>query len=180
MTKLTELYYNSFDLACIIHSQDIGTKTAGIMLGKIWNNDNMYLTPYYRTNLRALYLDVYYWTDYLCDKMVIDKEFPSIQMDFQSLGKKAEEIVFVTDFFDIDLFFKMKRLQILYFNGHNYVRIKLRTLLRAYGYKRRTQELLKYFYNCLHFYHLQTYLRGREKCDIGEIGPDDMITIRVI
>jgi Predicted periplasmic or secreted lipoprotein len=33
--KLTELYYNSFDLACIVHSQDIGTKTTGIMLEKI-------------------------------------------------------------------------------------------------------------------------------------------------
>ncbi len=128
----------------------MGTKTASIMLEKIWKEDNQYLSPFYRTNLRQLYLDVHYWTDYLCYKPVID------------------------------LFFKMKRVQILYLDGQYYVRMKLRTLLKAYGYKRRTQELLKYLRECMMFYHMQTYLRGKEECDIGEIGLDEMITIRVI
>ena len=144
----------------------MGTKTASIMLEKIWKEDNQYLSPFYRTNLRQLYLDVHYWTDYLCDKPVIDKE--------------VEEAAFITDYFDIDLFFKMKRVQILYLDGQDYVRMKLRTLLKAYGYKRRTQELLKYLRECMMFYHMQTYLRGKEECDIGEIGLDEMITIRVI
>ena len=131
----------------------MGTKTASIMLEKIWKEDNQYLSPYYRTNLRQLYLDVHYWTDYLCDKPEIDKEFPAIQKDFHSFGKDVEE---------------------------DYVRMKLRTLLKAYGYKRRTQELLKYLRECMMFYHMQTYLRGKEECDIGEIGLDEMITIRVL
>lgn len=147
MIKLIELYYDSFDLACIIHSLDMGTKTASIMLEKIWKEDNQYLSPYYRTNLRQLYLDVHYWTDYLCDKPVIDKEFPAIQKDFRSFGKDVEEEAFITDYFDIDLFFKMK---------------------------------LKYLRECMMFYHMQTYLRGKEECDIGEIGLDEMITIRVL
>ena len=58
--------------------------------------------------------------------------------------------------------------------------IERRTLLKAYGYKRRTQELLKYLRECMMFYHMQTYLRGKEECDIGEIGLDEMITIRVL
>ena len=168
---MIELYYDSFDLACIIHSQDLGTRTASDMLEKVWKQDNLYLTPYYRTNLRSLYLDVHYW---------IDREFPSIQKDFMSFGKEVNEGAFVTDYFDIDLFFKMKRLQILYLDGQDYVRMKLRTLLKAYGYKRRTQKLLKYFHECLMFYHMQTYLRGKEECDIGEIGLDEMIIIRII
>ena len=173
---MIELYYDSFDFACIIHSLDIGTKTASIMLEKIWKEDNQYLSPYYRTNLRQLYLDVHYWTD----KPEIDKEFPTIQKDFHSFGKDMEEEAFITDYFDIDLFFKMKRVQILYLDGQDYVRMKLRTLLKAYGYKRRTQELLKYLRECMMFYHMQTYLRGKEECDIGEIGLDEMITIRVL
>lgn len=180
MIKLIELYYGSFDLACIIHSKDMGTRTASVTLEKVWKNDNLYLIPYYRTSLRKLYLDVYYWIDYLCDKPTIDSEFPSIQNDFRSFGKEVEEAEFVTDYFDIDLFFKMKRLQILYMDGQDYVRMKLRTMLKAYGYKRRTKELLKYFRECLMFYHMQTYLRGNVECDIGEIGLDEMITIRVI
>ena len=58
----------------------MGTKTASIMLEKIWKEDNQYLSPYYRTNLRQLYLDVHYWTDYLCDKPEIDKEKPSLRI----------------------------------------------------------------------------------------------------
>ena len=91
-----------------------------------------------------------------------------------------EEAAFMTENFDMDLFFKMKRLQILYLEGQDYVRMKLRTMLKIYGYKRRTQELLRYFRECLMFYHMQTYLRGREECDVGEIGLDEMIIIRVI
>lgn len=75
---------------------------------------------------------------------------------------------------------KMKRLQILYLDGQGYVRMKLRTLLKSYGYKRRTQDLLKYFRDCMLFYHIQTYLRGKEECDIGEIGLDERIILRVI
>ena len=135
----------------------MGTKTASIMLEKIWKEDNQYLSPYYRTNLRQLSLDVHYWTDYLCDKPEIDKEFPAIQKDFHSFGKDVEEEAFITDYFDIDLFFKMKRVQILYLDGQDYVRMKLRTLLKAYGYKRRTQELLKYLRECMMFYHMHMY-----------------------
>lgn len=177
---MIELYYDPFDLACIIHSQDIGVKEAGKILKKIWRQDNIYLIPYYRKNLRQFYLDTHYWTDYLADKPVIDEEFPSIQKDFRSFGGKVEEAGFITDFFDIDLFFKMKRIQILYLNGQDYVRMKLRTLLKVYGYKRRTQELVRYFRECLMFYHMQTYLRGKIECDIGEIGLDEMITFRVV
>ena len=118
---MIELYYDSFDFACIIHSLDIGTKTASIMLEKIWKEDNQYLSPYYRTNLRQLYLDVHYWTDYLCDKPEIDKEFPTIQKDFHSFGKDMEEeALSYRIIFDIDLFFKMKRVQILYLNDKIY------------------------------------------------------------
>lgn len=177
---MIELYYSSFDIACMIHSQDIGTKTASIILENIWKQDKLFLLPCYREDLRKLYLDVYYWTDYLCDKPTIDGEFPSVQRDFEAFGRELADAAFITEHFDIDLFFKMKRLQILYLEGQDYVRMKLRTLLKVYGYKRRTQELLRYFRECLMFYHMQTYLRGREECDIGEIGLDEMIIIRVI
>ncbi len=177
---MTELYYSAFDIACMIHSQDMGAKAASTMLESIWEKDNHFLLPCYRTDRRKFYLDVHYWTDYLCDKPEIDREFPSVQKDFEAFGREIEEETFITEHFDIDLFFKMKRLQILYLEGQNYIRMKLRTLLKVYGYKRRTRELLKYFRECLMFYHMQTYLRGKEECDIGDIGLDEMIIIRII
>ncbi len=179
---MIELYYDAFDLACMIHSLDMGTKTASALLEKVWKQDNLYLVPEYRPNLRSLYLDVHHWIDYLCDKPEIDSEFPSVQKDFLYFGKEltVEQVVCEADYFNVDLFFKLKRIQILYLDGQDYIRMKLRTLLKAYGYQRRTQEMLKYFRECLLFYHMQTYLRGGEECDIGEIGLDQMITLRVI
>ena len=86
---------------------------------------------------------------------------PSVQKDFEALGRGMEEAAFMTENFDMDLFFKMKRLQILYLEGQDYVRMKLRTMLKIYGYKRRTQELLRYFRECLMFYHRT--ITGKQK-----------------
>lgn len=177
---MIELYYSSIDIAFFIHSHNMGAKSASCLLENIWKNDNLFLLPCYRANLRKLYLDVHYWGDYLCDKPEIDREFPVVQKDFKAFGREIEEAAFTTEFFDIDLFFKMTRLQILYLDGRDYVRLTLRTLLKTYGYKRRTQALLKYLRECFMFYHMQTYLRGREECDIGDIGLSEMIIIRVI
>lgn len=177
---MIELCYSPADIAFFIHSHNMGVKAASRLLENIWKNDNLFLLPCYRTNKRKLYLEVHYWTDYLCDKPEIDRELPSVQKDFKTFGKEIEEAAFTSEYFDVDLFFKMTRLQILYLGGRDYVRIALRTLLRTYGYKRRTQALLKYFRECFMFYHMQTYLRGKEECDIGDIGLDEMIIIRVI
>jgi len=46
----------------------------------------------------------------------------------------------------------------------NYSRLKLRTLLSAYGYKRRSKEFVAYLKKCLTFYHIQTSFHG-EICD---------------
>lgn len=180
MIKLIELYYDSFDLAYIIHSQEMGVRGASVMIEKVWRQDNLYLHPFYRSDLRRLYLDVHYWMDYLCDQPVIEREFLSVQEDFRSFGRELEETAYVSEYSGIELFFKLRRLQILYMDGQDYIRMKLRTLLRAFGYVRRTERLLKYLRECLMFYHMQTYLCGKEECDIGEIGLDEMITIRVI
>lgn len=177
---MIELYYDAFDLACILYSQNMSIKTTSRMLQEIWQQDNLYFIPYYRTNWRALYLDVQYWMNYLCNKPVIDKEFPSVQKDFHALGREVDEEAYITEYSDINLFFKMKRLQILYLGGQDFSKIKLRTMLKRYGYKRRTRELLRYFRECLMFYHMQTYLRGKEECDIGAIGLDEMVMLRVI
>lgn len=177
---MIEFYYSAFDIACMIRSQDMGVRAAGAMLERIWEKDSYFLLPCYRDNLRKFYLDVHSWTDYLCDKPEIDREFPAIQKDFATFGREMGTELLSADHFDLDLFFKMKRLQILYLGGQDYVRMKLRTLLKTYGYKRRTQELLRYFRECFLFYHMQAYLRGREECDLGEIGLDEMITIRVL
>ena len=59
-------------------------------------------------------------------------------------------------------------------------RIKLRTLLKQYGYKRRSQLLLQHINRCMLFYHLGATLRGGVPCSIEDADLDQMLTFRVV
>ena len=85
-----------------------------------------------------------------------------------------------SDFSNLDLFFKSIRIRILYGNGNDYVRIKLRSLLTQYGYQRRSQLLLQHIKRCMLFYHLEATLRGGAACDIETCDLDKMLIFRVI
>ena len=173
---MNELLYSAFDLACIINNFDLSENISAELIYKLWNEEKNFLQPEYRKNYRKWFLDVRYWSNYIYDKVTFDKEFPAIQKD---CGGLLEYENFLTDDFDFDLFFKSLRVKILYIGEKNYSRMKLRTLLSAYGYKRRSKELVAYLKNCLSFYHIQTSYHG-EICDVAEINLDDMITFRVL
>lgn len=170
---MNELFFSAFDIACIINNFDLPIKNSAELIRKFWNEDKNFLQSKYRQNYRKFFLNVRYWSDYLYDKVTFDKEFPAIHNDCEVL--KAEN--FITDNFNIDLFFKTLRVKILYIGEKKYSRMKLRTLLSEYGYKRRSKEFLSYIKKCLEFYKIQTSLRGKI-CDVSEINLDDMITFR--
>ena len=86
----------------------------------------------------------------------------------------------MSDYPEFDLYFMMLRLRIRYMNDLKYVRIKLRTLLKHYGYKRRSDKIMSHIRDCIMFYHIQPYLKGEKECDIKDISLDDMITFRVL
>lgn len=85
----------------------------------------------------------------------------------------------MSDHPEFDLFFMIMRLRILYVADQGYILMKLRTLLRHYGYKRRSKEIVNHLNRCMMFYHIQPYLRDYEQCDVGKVDMDDMITFRV-
>lgn len=84
-----------------------------------------------------------------------------------------------SDYFDLNLFFKSVRIRCLYGMGKEYVRIKLRTLLAVYGYRRRSRLLVFHILRCMDFYHLKATLRGGGDCDLTTCGLDQMLTFRV-
>jgi hypothetical protein len=118
--------------------------------------------------------------EYLIDKETLDAEFPAVRKDFKATGRDFVEEAVMSDYPDLDLFFMFLRLRIKYANSQDYIRMKLRTLLSHYGYKRRSQALVEHIRDCMMFYHVQSYLRGDVLCDIREIELDDMITFRVL
>ena len=69
------------------------------------------------------------------DKEALDAEFPAIKKLLSTKDLKISDDDFTADYSDLDLFFKSIRLRILYIGKQDYVRIKLRTLLKRYGLK---------------------------------------------
>lgn len=76
-------------------------------------------------------------------------------------------------------YFKLIWLQLMY-SGISYRKMELRNLLRDFGYKRRTAQLVNSINNALNALRLKTYRRDYEKCDICNAGLDDMIIIRLM
>lgn len=174
------LYYSALDVAVIVSSMQLGCRDESRMLDLIWEGEKAFLAISYRTNQRKFILDTYYWIQYFYDKPVIDKEFPAIQKDLAHSNRILQADQLTSDFSDLDLFFKSVRIRILYGNGNDYVRIKLRTVLSQYGYKRRSQLLLQHINRCMLFYHLEATLRGGIPCSIKDAELDQMLTFRVV
>ena len=79
----------------------------------------------------------------------------------------------------IEAYFRLTKLKLSYVEGCDYIRLKLRTLLKNFGYKRRTEKLVLSINRSLEKLKLECSLKRREKCNIGEIDLDDMIIIRL-
>ena len=172
------LLYTALDVACIIDNAGLSTKEALRLAHRMHTEDKSFLAVEYRQNYRKWLLDILYWSDYMQDKIALDADFPSVQavsdgtLDISDLMR---------DDFDLDLFFKRLRVQILYLGKKDYVRMKFRTLIAAYGYQRRSKEFVRFLKIRLVFYHIQTALRGNELCDVETMDSlDDMITFRVL
>lgn len=75
-------------------------------------------------------------------------------------------------------YFMYIKLKLLY-SGKGYHRIKLRTLLKDFGYKRRSAALMESINRTMQALHLQAYLKQYEPCDLAEIPIDQMVVIRI-
>ena len=177
---MQELCYSALDIAVIVSSMQLGCRDESRILDLIWNEEKAFIDSQYRQNRRKFLLDTYHWMQYLYDKPIIDREFPAIQKDLAHSNRNFQYEQLTSDFSDLDLFFKSIRIRILYGNGNDYVRIKLRNLLKQYGYKRRSQLLLQHINRCMLFYHLEATLRGGTPCFIEEVDIDQMLIFRVI
>ena len=74
-------------------------------------------------------------------------------------------------------FFKQMKLQLLY-SGTGYVRMKLRSLLTKFGYKRRTAEFVSSVQAWLSQLEISVCLKGYAECNLAEMALDDMIIFR--
>lgn len=176
---MENLYYSPFDLAVIISSMNFGLQKENELINFIWKNEQDFIQPEYRNSKRKFVLNIYYWTNYLNNKADIDLEFPAVKNDMISVGAEIAESQYISNFSNLDLFFKSLRIRIIFGNKKGYVRIKFRTLLRQYGYRRRSERLVDYINTCIDFYRLKPYLRGGVECDIRTVDIDEMIIFKL-
>ena len=108
---MEELLYTAFDVACIVDNIGLSIQESMKLSSRMYAEDNLFLAREFRNNYRKWLLDILYWSNYMQDKITLDAEFPSVQvvsdgqLDIQALMR---------DDFEIDLFFKKLRVQILY------------------------------------------------------------------
>lgn len=76
-------------------------------------------------------------------------------------------------------YFKVIKLRLLYQQECPFVRLKLRTILKEFKYKRRSEKLMNEIQEILNQLQLETYLKGYITCSVKEIDLDDYIMIRL-
>lgn len=176
---MEELLYDAASLARIIIDHDMSITKTQQFLSDIWEYEKSFLYLEHRFNKKKFIFDVMDEVNYWQNKSTFDKEMTAVNRDLHSIGSEcrynAEE-----DYYDLRSYFMELRLRMIFIDNQDYVRMKLRTLLHDHGYKRRTPGLNAYLKQCMFFYHIESYVRGGEPCDIEEISLDDMITFRVL
>ena len=176
---MDELLYDMHTLARIIIVNNLSAKEISRFLSNVWNYEGLYLPLTYRFNKRKFLIDVLDEVSYWINKKDFDKEIPTINNDLQTIGSEinyfSEE-----DYYNLRSYFMELRLIMIFLGTKDYIRMKLRTLLREHGYKRRTAGLNAFFKQCMYFYHIETFVRGGVLCDLEEIALNDMVIFRVL
>lgn len=176
---MKELLYDTTTLARIIIEREMSITKQQNFLNYVWQYEKEYLFLCHKYNKKKFLLDVMHEINYWKNKQVYDNEIKAVNGDLEAIGSECRYVE-ETEYYDLRSYFMGLRLRMTFLDNQDFVRMKLRTLLRDHGYKRRTSKLNAYLKHCMHFYHIETYIRGGERCDIEEIGLDDMITFRVL
>lgn len=171
--------YSPGYLAEIIYDLDLSDRIVNNLLVQIWETEKCFLFVEHQKNKKKFIRDVMDETNYLFHCADIDAESNVVNRDLAAIG--ADELEYdEEDFNYINKMFIEMRLKMLFIGNQDYTRIKFKTLLECYGYKRRTAALLTYINKCLYFYHIETYLRDNIPCNIEDVKLDDIITFRVL
>lgn len=118
--------------------------------------------------------------NYISDPETYISEQSDIEKDMSDFGLPNNSQANDTEHTSSHLIFKELRLRILYINRKGFAKMKLRTLLSEFGYKRRSPNVIGYIYDCFLFYHIETTLKGNVPCSIDTIDIDDMVIFRTV
>lgn len=160
------------DIAKLLCISEFTHSEEKFVIEDIFINHKDDITASYRNDINKFRREIH-------NKIIIHESdydtFSETEMILREFGLSISD-----DNFD-DIFgsyFKLIKLQILYSQSHCKT-LKLRSILKKFGYKRRSNKLNYSILNILKSLGLVTYLRGKEPCDITEINIDQMVIFRL-
>ena len=168
--------FTPYDIAVFFLASDFTQSYERTVLRCIWENNKGALPAKYRKDealfRRHIFFELSIFDGSLDDLDELNLLMRDTDNAFHIDGTINEQGV-------IESYFKIIKLELMYVPDKDYSKIKLRRLLKVFGYKRRSAQLADSIRRTLGALKLKTYLHGYVPCDIAEIGIDDMVMIRL-
>lgn len=174
MIKVIDSYYTPEIIAYYFYTNEYGIKEVYDSINKLYELDFIFIHPTYKFNKNNFKIKIMNYLDYLDDKDDYLRSLKDVEKYYDELNIELENIPQLSS---LDYFFITVRLDKILSNK-NFKRIKLRTLLKEYGYKRRSDNVILYIYACMLFYHIEGYYNN-EEIDLFNLNIDNMITFKI-
>lgn len=175
---MSKYLYTPQDIALFLDYCNFKLSDEKFLKENLWDNRNKVIEPRYRKNKYKFFKAIS-----LCreryEALDYENEVEVINRILKEIGSSYEITEVEKDSNYIEAFFRFIKLRLIYIKGCTHVRIKLRTLLRNFGYKRRSEAITKNIKRTMKALGLKCYLKDHEPCDIGEVKLDDILVIRL-
>lgn len=175
---MSKYLYTPSDIALFFSFSDFSLSDEKLIRDDLWEKRNEVIEVKFRDNKYKWIKTINQMQLKYGDEVFIT-EVQVINKVLQELGRSYEITQGLEDSCCIEAFFRFVKLRLIYGRKCDFVRLKLRTLLKDFGYKRRTNALVINIKETMEALQLDCFLKGYEKCDIGLIDLDDMIIIRL-
>lgn len=169
----TKYKYTPWDIAVYSAWENLSCRRQTEVIKDLFSNFNSDIVYPYRENYLMFKNSI---ADLLIVYGLSNEEYSEAELIMNEIG--SMDLYEPDNEYFFGAYFKLIKLQLLY-SGISYRKIKLKNLLRDFGYKRRTPELVTNINNALFTLGLRTYLKGYEPCSIADVSIHDMIIIRL-
>jgi len=169
----TKYKYTPWDVAVYLSLENLSCRRQTEVIKDLFSNFNSDIVYPYRENYLLFKKSI---SDLLIVYGLSNEEYSEAELIMNEIG--SMDLYEPDNEYVFGAYFRVIKLQLLY-SRISYRKIKLKNLLRDFGYKRRTTELVASINNALHMLGLKTYLKDHEPCSIADVSIHDMIMIRL-
>jgi len=167
--------YHPFEIAEFLSKANFRASDEQATLYRLWE-DGEHISPEYRQDFGAFNRAV---REILSLFSMTEGDMDELELLMQNMDANGVFGSFPYEHNHILRFLKAVRLELLYIPGRDCYKIKLRTLVKRFGFQRRTSKLLTNITRALQRVSLVPYLRGSVPCDLARIPLDAMVIIRL-